>query len=58
MPATSDATPAGDDMQESLQLMREMGIVDEQMSIQALQVTNGDVQAAVNLIFAQQLADD
>ncbi|XP_068244640.1 ubiquitin-like protein 7 isoform X2 [Palaemon carinicauda] len=43
---------------ESLQLMREMGIPDEELSRQALQATNGDVQAAVNLIFAQWMADD
>lgn len=43
---------------ESLQLMREMGIPDEDLSRQALQATNGDVQAAVNLIFAQWMADD
>ncbi|KAK7086349.1 Ubiquitin-like protein 7 [Halocaridina rubra] len=45
-------------MDESLQLMREMGIPDEDLSRQALQATNGDVQAAVNLIFAQWMADD
>lgn len=38
--------------------MREMGIPDEDLSRQALQATNGDVQAAVNLIFAQWMADD
>ena len=43
---------------ESLQLMREMGITDETMSLQALQATNGDVEAAVNLIFAQMMTDD
>ncbi len=45
-------------MEESLQLMREMGIPNEDLSRQALQATNGDVQAAVNLIFAQWMADD
>ena len=45
-------------LDESLQLMREMGIPDEDLSRQALQATNGDVQAAVNLIFAQWMADD
>lgn len=45
-------------LEESLQLMREMGIPDEELSRQALQATNGDVQAAVNLIFAQWMADD
>lgn len=45
-------------MEESLQLMREMGIPNDDLSRQALQATNGDVQAAVNLIFAQWMADD
>lgn len=38
--------------------MREMGIPNEDLSREALQATNGDVQAAVNLIFAQWMADD
>lgn len=50
--------PAIENVEESLQLMREMGIPDEELSLQALQATNGDVQAAVNLIFAQWMADD
>ncbi|KAG0726581.1 Ubiquitin-like protein 7 [Chionoecetes opilio] len=45
-------------IEESLQLMREMGIPNEDLSREALQATNGDVQAAVNLIFAQWMADD
>ncbi|XP_076047225.1 ubiquitin-like protein 7 [Oratosquilla oratoria] len=53
--ATAASIP---NLDESLQLMREMGIPDEELSKQALQATNGDVQAAVNLIFAQWMADD
>lgn len=37
--------------------MRELGITDNGLSLRALQATNGDVQAAVNLIFAG-LVDD
>lgn len=47
-----------ENVEESLQLMREMGIPDEELSLQALQATNGDVEAAVNLIYAQWMADD
>lgn len=31
--------------------MREMGITDENAARQALQVTNGDMQAALDLLF-------
>jgi hypothetical protein len=37
--------------------MRELGIADDSLSLRALQATNGDVQAAINLIFAG-LVDD
>lgn len=60
--STSSSTPSANvdipNIEEHLQLMREMGIPDEDLSRQALQATNGDVQAAVNLIFAQWMADD
>ncbi|CAL4061223.1 unnamed protein product [Meganyctiphanes norvegica] len=56
--STSSAFVDIPNIEESLQLMREMGIPDEDLSRQALQATNGDVQAAVNLIFAQWMADD
>jgi len=32
--------------------MRELGITDDSVSLRALQVSNGDVEAAINLIFA------
>ncbi len=35
-----------------LQQMRDLGINDEIVAIQALEATNGDVQAALNLIFS------
>lgn len=60
--SSSSAPPSASvqipNLDENLQLMREMGILDEDLSRQALQATNGDVQAAVNLIFAQWMADD
>ncbi len=37
--------------------MRELGITDDGLSLRALQATNGDVQAAVNLVYAG-LVDD
>jgi len=37
--------------------MRELGITDDSLSLRALQATNGDVQAAVNLVYAG-LVDD
>lgn len=35
-----------------LQTMREMGLMDELMNIQALAVSNGDVEAAINLVLS------
>lgn len=35
-----------------LQTMREMGLLDELMNIQALAVSNGDVEAAINLVLS------
>nr|XP_022909526.1 ubiquitin-like protein 7 [Onthophagus taurus] len=38
-------------LQPQLQQMREMGLMNEAVNIRALQVTSGDVQAAVELVF-------
>lgn len=38
-------------MQSQLQQLRDMGITDDALSLQALSATNGDVQAALNIIF-------
>jgi len=38
-------------MQSQLQQLRDMGITDDALSIQALSATDGDVQAALDLIF-------
>lgn len=35
-----------------LVVMQEMGLNDQQMNLQALEVTNGDVEAAINLVFS------
>lgn len=37
--------------------MRELGIADDTLSLRALQATDGDVQAAVNLVFAGLIDD-
>lgn len=37
--------------------MRELGITDDSLSLRALQATNGDVEAAINLIYAGLLDD-
>lgn len=37
--------------------MRELGITDDSLSLRALQATNGDIEAALNLIYAG-LVDD
>lgn len=39
-------------MAPQLAQMRELGISDEIVAIQALEATNGDVQAAINIIFS------
>lgn len=38
-------------MQSQLQQLRDMGITDDALSLQALSATDGDVQAALNIIF-------
>lgn len=61
-PATSPATslspvlplfsPPISDLQRQLAQMHEMGLQDDTVNIQALQFTNGDVQAAIELVFS------
>ena len=41
--------------QQQVEQMREMGITDENVARQALMATNGDMQAAINLIFSGDL---
>lgn len=40
------------DMQRQLAQMHEMGLQDDTINVQALQFTNGDVQAAIELVFS------
>lgn len=61
-PAASPATslspvlplfsPPISDLQRQLAQMHEMGLQDDTVNIQALQFTNGDVQAAIELVFS------
>uniref|UniRef100_A0A1L8DTF6 Putative ubiquitin-like protein 7 n=1 Tax=Nyssomyia neivai TaxID=330878 RepID=A0A1L8DTF6_9DIPT len=52
-----EAAPAAPVQQYAaeLQRMREMGFLDDQVNLQALQVCNGDVEAAINLVFSDEL---
>lgn len=38
--------------QSQMQQLRDMGIQDEELTLRALQATDGDIQAALELIFA------
>ncbi|KAM4748584.1 ubiquitin-like protein 7 [Rhinophrynus dorsalis] len=48
----SNQTPLQSQWQPQLQQLRDMGIRDEDLSLRALQATGGDIQAALELIFA------
>lgn len=39
-------------MSQQLQQMRELGLRDQVFNLQALQITNGDVQAAIELVMS------
>jgi len=47
----SQETDSGD-LASKVERMREMGIIDEGLALQALQIMGGDLQAAVDLIFS------
>merc|ERR1711978_503482 len=49
-PVAQSESPA--DFTEQVARMKEMGIVDEGLALQALQIMGGDLQAAVDLIFS------
>lgn len=59
--AASDSRREDDRLREQfdrfLPQMRELGITDDSLSLRALQATNGDIEAALNLIYAG-LVDD
>jgi hypothetical protein len=46
-----DTTPASQ-YELELRQMREMGLTDERVNLQALTICNGDVEAAINLVFS------
>lgn len=46
------AFPLQSQWQPQLQQLRDMGIHDDELSLRALQATGGDIQAALELIFA------
>jgi len=52
--APSSASQESDsgDLASKVERMREMGIIDEGLALQALQIMGGDLQAAVDLIFS------
>ncbi|XP_059619674.1 ubiquitin-like protein 7 [Phlebotomus argentipes] len=54
-PATGQAVPPAQQFAAELQRMREMGFLDDRVNLQALQVCNGDVEAAINLVFSDEL---
>nr|SVE90093.1 EOG090X0BNZ [Daphnia sinensis] len=54
---TEDEAPLREVFGRFLPQMREYGITDDNLSLRALQATNGDVEAALNLIYAG-LVDD
>lgn len=45
-------SPPINDIQRQLAQMHEMGLQDDTINVQALQFTNGDVQAAIELVFS------
>ena len=52
-PAPAQQNPGQDgDLSSKVERMKEMGIIDEGLAIQALQIMGGDLQAAVDLIFS------
>jgi len=53
-PVQQDGALVGEDTElaSKIERMKEMGIVDEGLALQALQIMGGDLQAAVDLIFS------
>lgn len=51
-PMLPPISPQAADLQRQLAQMHEMGLQDDTVNIQALQFTNGDVQAAIELVFS------
>lgn len=51
-PILPPISPQAPDLQRQLAQMHEMGLQDDMLNVQALQFTNGDVQAAIELVFS------
>ncbi|XP_014477844.1 PREDICTED: ubiquitin-like protein 7 [Dinoponera quadriceps] len=51
-PILPPISPQATDLQRQLAQMHEMGLQDDMLNVQALQFTNGDVQAAIELVFS------
>lgn len=52
LPLIQPAIPQISDLERQLAQMHEMGLQDDTVNVQALQFTNGDVQAAIELVFS------
>ena len=50
-PSVPETLPQSVDIQRHLAQMHEIGLLDDAVNLQALQVTGGDVQAAIELVF-------
>ena len=51
-PSSPSANSQSIDTQRQLAQMNEIGLLDDAVNLQALHVTNGDVQAAIELVFS------
>lgn len=54
-PSSSTTTTTPERLTQQLQQMRELGLLDEALNRQMLEITNGDVQAAIDLVMGSQL---
>ncbi|XP_001606904.1 ubiquitin-like protein 7 [Nasonia vitripennis] len=46
----NSSSGSSNDMQRQISIMHEMGLLNDAINLQALQITNGDVQAAIELV--------
>lgn len=51
-PQSNTPSSNSNDLQRQISLMHEMGLRNDGVNIQALQITNGDVQAAIELVLS------
>jgi len=52
--STSATTPQPERWAQQLQQMRELGLNDDALNRQMLEVTNGDLQAAIDLVMTSE----